>query len=289
MLKHLAIAAGEIGYSRWNDPKQGTKYGRWYADVTNSPYFGMNGVPFCAMFASWVLDRAGIKAFGFPTASCVTIASGARKAGTIRSSKRDAQAGDVVLFDWDGDGSPDHVGFVELNMGSYIQTIEGNTSSGKSGSQSNGGGVYRRTRDWSPVYCVIRIDGGTEPPKPENKVDIDGYWGMDTTRGAQHLFHTPVDGEVSSQSNAWKSKYKACTSGWEWVAPNAARGSQLIASMQVWLKRLGFYHGKIDGLAGRNFWRAFEMAAGYDPDELGLQPPSNTVKWLQRKINVGQL
>ena len=287
MLKHLAIAAGEIGYSRWNDPKQGTKYGRWYAEVTNSPYFGTNGVPYCAMFVSWVLDRAGIKVHGFPTASCVTI-DGATK-GKQLSNKRSAQAGDIVLFDWDGDGSPDHVGFVELNCGSYIQTIEGNTSSGSNGSQSNGGGVYRRTRDWSVVHCVIRINGGSEPVKPSKKIAVDGYWGEDTTAGAQKLFKTPVDRLVSSQSNYWKSKYKACTGGWEWKDPKVAQGSQLIASMQAYFKRLGFYRGKIDGLAGREFWQAMEMAAGYEPDELGLEAPSNTVKWLQRKINAGQL
>lgn len=153
----LRVAAGEIGYSRWDDPAEGTRYGRWFAEHTGSSYYGQNGVPYCAMFVSWVFDRAGQPMPGLPTASCSVIVSNNR--GTSRSvSIRDAEPGDVILFDWNpsaGDGA-DHVGIVEKNCGSYVQTIEGNTSSGSSGSQSNGGGVYRRTRDWSTVYAVYR-------------------------------------------------------------------------------------------------------------------------------------
>ena len=45
----LSIAAGEIGYDRHDDPDEGSKYGRYYAGVTGSPYFGTTGVPYCAM------------------------------------------------------------------------------------------------------------------------------------------------------------------------------------------------------------------------------------------------
>ena len=51
----IRIAAAEVGYSRWSDPEQGTKYGRWYAEKTGSGYYGTNGVPYCAMFVSWVM------------------------------------------------------------------------------------------------------------------------------------------------------------------------------------------------------------------------------------------
>ncbi len=50
-------------------------------------------------------------------------------------SAEEAQPGDIVLFDWDGDGTADHVGlFVDNGDGSTtIRTIEGNTS-GEGGS-----------------------------------------------------------------------------------------------------------------------------------------------------------
>ena len=37
-------------------------------------------------------------------------------------------AGDVIFFDWGGDGSPDHVGLVEKCDGRTVYTIEGNSS-----------------------------------------------------------------------------------------------------------------------------------------------------------------
>nr|MCW1079565.1 CHAP domain-containing protein [Streptococcus anginosus] len=89
-------------------------------------------------------------------------------------SAANAQAGDLVCFDWDGDGVADHVGFVERNYGSYYQTIEGNTSSGASGSQSNGGGVYRRTRNLGSVIAVIRPEYTGDSSSWE--LEEDGIW-----------------------------------------------------------------------------------------------------------------
>ena len=66
----IRIAAAEVGYSRWSDPEQGTKYGRWYAEKTGSGYYGTNGVPYCAMFVSWVMAQAGARCEGIPGAYC---------------------------------------------------------------------------------------------------------------------------------------------------------------------------------------------------------------------------
>ena len=47
-----------------------------------------------------------------------------------------AQPGDAVLFDWDGDGNADHIGYViGMNDDGTVQTIEGNTSRDNAGSQ----------------------------------------------------------------------------------------------------------------------------------------------------------
>lgn len=148
----LATAAGEIGYCRWNDPEAGTKYGRWYAQKVGSSYYGESGVPYCAMFVSWVLCRCG---YDFVYAYCPYIL---RDYASRAVGKTEARPGDLVLFDWGGDGVPDHVGLVEANRGSYIQTIEGNTSRGTGGSQGDGGWVARRTRSLSVVRAIVRPD-----------------------------------------------------------------------------------------------------------------------------------
>lgn len=182
--KVLSIAAGEVGYSRWDDPQAGTKYGRAFAEKVGNSYYGNSGVPYCCMFVWWVLDQAGMTVPGMPTASCTALRNACANAGLI-VPKMSAKPGDIVIFDWPGsrDGANDHVGFVELNKGNYIQTIEGNTSSGASGSQGNGGVVARRTRDWSVVQDVIRPAYGSDKPLPDalkKYTDLDPYaWYID--------------------------------------------------------------------------------------------------------------
>lgn len=262
----LRVAAGEIGYSRWDDPQQGTKYGRWYAEVTRTPYFGTNGVPYCAMFVSWVLAQVGQAVTGFPTASCTAAVNAARGAALL-VDKRSARPGDLVVFDWNpsvGDGV-DHIGFVEFNKGSYIQTIEGNTSPGSSGSQGNGGGVYRRTRDWSVVAYVIRPNyGGSAPapaPQPSSKLEVDGWIGtaswtaMQTARGC-----SVVDGVMSSQHPSNKP-YLLNAPCVEW----GYGGSLSVESLQSFLRGKG-YDIATDGYFGPNTVRAVQR---YMRDYLG--------------------
>lgn len=182
--KVLSIASGEVGYSRWDDPQAGTKYGRAFAEKVGNSFYGNSGVPYCCMFVWWVLDQAGMTVPGMPTASCTALRNACANAGMI-VPKMSAKPGDIVIFDWPGsrDGANDHVGFVELNRSTYIQTIEGNTSSGASGSQGNGGVVARRTRDWSVVQDVIRPAYGSDKPLPDalkKYTDLDPYaWYID--------------------------------------------------------------------------------------------------------------
>lgn len=153
----LRKAAAEIGYYAPNDPAPGSKYGRWEAEKLGIGWLAgpSTVVWWCAIFVSWVLD--GIATLpGAPGYNCDAMRAAARKAGQGLGNVRDARPGDIVFFDWNHDGSLDHVGIVELNAGTYLQTIEGNTSSGTGGSQSAGNGVWRRTRDWSSVSDVVR-------------------------------------------------------------------------------------------------------------------------------------
>lgn len=180
----LAIAAGEIGYSRYNDPKPGSKYGRWYEaeiDQASDNYdFGANGVPFCAMGVSWTFDRAGAKCAGIPNSYCPTIVQRAKAAGKTVAAKS-ALPGDVVLFDWNGDGESDHVGLCEVNhpTQSYMQTIEFNTNDGQ---------VARRTRSYSTICCVVRPYYGSSAPAKQPAGKTTTAKPSETVKAAQrHL------------------------------------------------------------------------------------------------------
>lgn len=153
----LYCAKQWLSYSRWTDPEPGSVFGRWYAKMVGDPYFGTSGVPYCAMFVSYCLDWAGVSAEGMPGAYVPWILSANSEAGRLVASE-DAQPGDLVMFDWQGDGVADHIGIVAENHPDegWMQTIEGNTSPGTSGSQSNGGGVYRRARSYGSIIGVAR-------------------------------------------------------------------------------------------------------------------------------------
>lgn len=288
----LRVAAGEVGYSRWNDPQPGTKYGRWYAQKTGDSYYGTSGVPYCAMFVSWVFNQAGAICPGLPGAYCPWIERDGRNAGRA-VSKYSARPGDIVLYDWGSDGVADHVGIVEVNHGNYIQTIEGNTSSGSSGSQSNGGVVARRTRNWNCVRAIIRPTYGSSSSTPSspsfskpsfdvNKaLDVDGYFGANTVAKLQKALGTTVDGYVSAQPLVNKQYLPSCAATGAWNFTNSfGGGSQLIIALQ---NKIG---AAPDGWFGQESVRALQRYLGTIVDGR-LDSPSNCVKELQRRLNAG--
>ena len=156
----ISVAKKDVGYNVVTDPERGSKYGRWYQENAN-PYkssvdYGANGVAYCVMAISYWLDQANVGAPGFPRAGCEGAALHARKESRA-VAPNEIEAGMLVLFDWDRDGEPDHIGIVEERISDRLfKTVEGNTTSGNYGSQDNGGWVASRTRDIDDVYCGVR-------------------------------------------------------------------------------------------------------------------------------------
>lgn len=127
------------------------------------------GLPWCGVWAANGLLAAGVKGVNYRQASVSLIEDDAR-AGRApfrdwlgAASYRRVLRGDlVVLF-----GRGVHVetvrAFKKIGGQVYVVTDGGNTSSGFLGSQSNGGGSYRRVRPLSDVWGFARVDypGGT--------------------------------------------------------------------------------------------------------------------------------
>lgn len=140
MLPILIEAAKEIGYTESPPGSNKTKFAQEAGHV--------NGYAWCATFVVAMARRVGIK---LPSESAYTPSM----ANGFKPLNRLPQAGDLAFFDFPADGVNriQHVGIVEsidFRRG-QVTCIEGNTSSGEIGSQSNGGGVYRRTRPFSHV------------------------------------------------------------------------------------------------------------------------------------------
>jgi hypothetical protein len=100
--------------------------------VGGEPYWSWYGFPsrveWCAIFVSWVADQNGFISDGrFPKfAGCSAGESWFRSADAWQERGYQPSPGEVIFFDWDGDGVPDHVGIVESSDGSTVYTIEGN-------------------------------------------------------------------------------------------------------------------------------------------------------------------
>ncbi len=145
--KVIATALQEVGYSEYPANSNKTKYGKWA---------NFDGVAWCGIFVSWCFWKAGIPlpkiGFLFPGfAGCQTFYSYVKKDNWIIPFEN-ASPGDIVLFDWNGDGRYDHVGLFGGKMGANtFWTVEGNTSAGN---QSNGGQVQKRVRNRNVAIFV---------------------------------------------------------------------------------------------------------------------------------------
>jgi peptidoglycan hydrolase-like protein with peptidoglycan-binding domain len=117
--------------------------------------------PWCGCWCFYGLEAGGVKGLGSWMASVASIEeyakgkNGCFKGWTTDRSK--VKKGDLVVIG----GYGVHVETVRGFSGSNCLTYGGNTSPGSSGSQSNGGGAYARTRYPSEVrgYALVRFPG----------------------------------------------------------------------------------------------------------------------------------
>lgn len=130
----------------------------------------------------------------------------------------------------------------------------------------------------NPASQSSPVPHPTPTPTPHQRVQVDGYWGSETTCELQKIMGTTVDGIISSQPNTNKVGNPGLTTGWEWVQPSRAAGSRLIAALQ---KR---WRATPDGFFGPASIRAMQRHFGTTVDG-HLSSPSAAIMALQRWIN----
>ena len=111
-----------------------------------------------------------------------------------------------------------------------------------------------------------------------HKIAVDGTWGQDTTRKAQEVFGTPVDGIVSNQLVWWKDENPGLLdSTFEWQS-SMNGGSALICAIQ---EKVG---AEIDGYIGSNTISAMQRWLGTPVDGC-VSNPSMLVSAFQKWLN----
>lgn len=180
----VCAAENEIGYT---GSSSYSKYGDWY---------GYQG-SWCTTFVFWCFNEAGndngVKLFGniIPNGgNCNSMISWFSNKDRYykRSSGYTPKAGDLVFFDWSGNGSSQHVGIVTGTSGSTVYTVEGNCS-GKVKSRtytSNGSKPYNNISAIMgygvPNYSLSGSSGGQAAHTTKKNSTTEAHGSYETTK-----------------------------------------------------------------------------------------------------------
>jgi hypothetical protein len=142
----LNVARTQIGFHEGASNEN--PYGIWY---------GIPNAPYCAMGISWCFAQVGLsnliaaqtpKGFSFNPAALHWF----QMQGMV-VNKMQAQPGDLAFFDWNGDGTVDHVELVEAASLGGLTTIGFNTGNPNDHTQE---GCWRLQRNYLFIMAIVR-------------------------------------------------------------------------------------------------------------------------------------
>ena len=267
----MATSSDLIGLAESHLGEDGAEFWDWYF---GGGYANGSATPWCACFVSWCLDQLGVSCVGIPSAYVPGIQAAAAGAGKALSPA-DAQAGDVVIFDWNANNSGDHVGFCVANHDGWMETVEGNVSNS----------VGRRTRYWSNVLMAIRPDYDGQAAAPatggSSSLVIDGNCGPLTCREWQSQLGCQVDGEITGQWSGNKRYTRAASCITDWS--NVGQSDTVMAIQH----KLGI---EVDGYWGHDTSACIQRYLNDRGFDLYIDSDfgPKTASALQQSLNAGQ-
>lgn len=145
----LNKAQSQDGTAEYPSNSNKSPYGLWYEP-------SLNGQKWCAMFVSWVFHHAGLPLGHIQTKNgihhCQSAHNYYQEKGRLTTNP---EPGDIVIYDWEGNGHADHIGiFIQWTTAdkTAIEAWEGNTSTGNN---SDGGRVMKRIRSRNLIKSFI--------------------------------------------------------------------------------------------------------------------------------------
>ena len=211
-------AVGEIGNKP--DGNGVTKYGQWYQDnVDGSQKF--NTAAWCAMFLSWCASDAGVSksTVGYYAACSYWqeqffVANGTWHAASGYTPAR----GDLIFFDYTGDGKANHNGIVESVSATQVVAIEGNV-------------------DKEVKRCTYEINDST----------IVGYGKPDYSKNAENVAADKKAQEQAQQNSASQTTGSAASGQAEKIVQVALAEEGYTSPYGYYSKYGGWYQNNIDG------------------------------------------
>ena len=282
----LNVARSWIGYSEANGKH------REIIDYYNQNTSGYNlsyTDPWCDGFVSAVGIKAGAENIIGHEVGCERHIEHFKKLGIwIEDGTITPIPGDIILFNWDdgvqpNDGFSDHIGFVEAVNGNTITCIEGNISDavGRRNIAVGHGNIrgYARPRyGGASSNAVVSKPVASKPVTTViGEIKVDGKWGPETTKKAQQVFKTEIDGKVSHQDKKYSTNNGLLSSTFEWE-DNPKGHSPLIKAIQ---NRVGVTK---DGHIGPVTIRAMQKWLGVRITGT-VDKPSDVVFAFQRWLN----
>lgn len=181
----VQTALGEVGNVG------GAKFWSWYGFSSR--------VEWCACFVSWCADQCGYIDLGvIPKFSyCPDGVAWFKNHDQWQGSSYTPKAGDIIFFDWNHDGTADHVGIVQYAENDRIITVEGNTSS-----ESEGNGDRCEVKNRSAAYVL----GYGTPAYPDSDVDLgngeaaEQVYTFLTAKGYSHAAACGILGNLYQES-----------------------------------------------------------------------------------------
>jgi len=143
----LNVARSQLGFHAGAQDEN--PYGDWY---------GIKNAPYCAMGVSWCFAQVGLsylvaaqtpKGFAYNPAALPWF----QRQGLV-VNKYSGQPGDLVFFDWNSDGTVDHVEIIENASPDGITTIGFNT--GNPNDSVHESGCWRVHRPYLFIAAIVR-------------------------------------------------------------------------------------------------------------------------------------
>ena len=205
-------------------------------------YCGLpSGAAWCNAFVDSVANEGGVKSLYFNGAKetyCPHSMAWCKK-NLAMIPLYLAMPMDIIYFDWDKNGNPNHIGFVRATKDtSSIYTIEGNTDGGK---------VAQKTRPSKYVCGIFRPH--FKPKSIKNaKLNVDGIFGYNSIGGLQKALGITVDGVLGLNTVKALQKKAGVSADGQWgngtskavqkmigVTADGAFGPNSVKALQKWI------------------------------------------------------